>query len=80
MELEFESTSEENMEEHDVEEVFGKMLEMKHKMFDDARKNIHKAQERYKKDFDKKRNKSEIFNMHEVDCIIMCIYLIFFLN
>lgn len=59
MELEFECTSEENMEEHGMEEVFGKMLKMKYKMFDDARTNIHKAQERYKKDFDKKRNKSE---------------------
>ena len=55
MEVEFECTSEENMEEHGMEEVFGNMLEMKHKMFDDARKNIHKAQERYKKDFDKKK-------------------------
>ena len=43
------------MEEHGMEEVFGKMVEMKHKMFDDARKNIHKAQERHKKDFDKKK-------------------------
>ena len=53
MELEYECTSEEKMEEHGMEEVFGKMLEMKHKMFD-ARKNIHKAQERYKKNLTKK--------------------------
>ena len=61
-----------------MEEVFGKMLEMNHKMFDEARKNIHKAQERYKKNYDIKRNKSEVFNMHEVDCIIMCVYNKFF--
>ena len=52
-----------------AEEIFGRMLKMRQMMFDTASQNIHKSQERYKKDYDKKRNKAEV-------CIVRIVVII----
>ena len=47
------------VEKDQAEEIFGRMLKMRQMMFDNASQNIHKSQERYKKDYDKKRSKTD---------------------
>ena len=45
-----------------VEEKMKKMVSVRKKMFDNALSNIKDAQARYKNDYDKKRNQSEVSN------------------